>query len=145
MQAGELLKRQHRDIDAGIEAVAHGRGDVEALARSLRVLRRHLYLEEQILFPLLVNSGLTMPVFVMKRDHGQMWPLLERLTTSCDASAALATLQDGCRELLQLLQMHNPKEEAVIYTSADQISADTLVQDLEGAELPDGWRCELAK
>ncbi|TAM09577.1 MAG: hemerythrin domain-containing protein [Nevskiaceae bacterium] len=145
MLAGERLKQQHRDIDVEVEAAARGQGDATRLAAALRILRRHLYLEEHLLFPPLANSGLAMPVFVMKRDHGQMWPLLEKLMAACMVGVAAGALEGDGRDLLQILQMHNPKEEAVIYPAADQLADASLQDALEKAEPPEGWRCEMAR
>ncbi|GAA3982596.1 hypothetical protein GCM10022279_02670 [Comamonas faecalis] len=144
----ELLERQHRDIDAGIQAVAEGGGDLRALGASLDLLRLHLYIEEDILFPPLERSGLTMPVFVMQREHGQMWLLLEQLAAACGAGADPAALKGDCAELLHLLQVHNPKEEQILYTAADRLAAQagdgTLASDIGQAGLPGGWACRMA-
>ena len=144
----QLLAIQHRRIDAGIKGVVDGTGQLPALAESLALLRLHLYVEEGLLFPPLVNSGLGMPVFVMKREHGLMWPLLETLAGACAASAPVASLHDTARELFQLLQMHNPKEEQIVYTAADRLAAgddgEKLVQAIEAARLPDAWACAMA-
>lgn len=142
---GQLLEQQHRDIDTGIQAIAEGGEDLQALARSLDLLRLHLYLEEVILFPPLYDKGLTMPVFVMEREHAEMWPLLQSLTEACQAGAPASKLQDDCIELFQRLQVHNPKEEQVLYMEADKLDAEAaLLHDLTQAELPEGWVCKMA-
>lgn len=144
----QLLANQHRQIDAGIKGIVDGGGDAAALAGSLALLRLHLYVEETILFPPLVKSGLTMPVFVMKREHGQMWPLLESLAAASANGAPAGTLHGDCRQLYQLLQMHNPKEESIVYTALDRLQAqhpdDPFAASVASAQLPDGWRCAMA-
>lgn len=47
------LEREHHEIDAGIAAFTAAPGDWQPLARAIRALRRHIYLEEEFLFPLL--------------------------------------------------------------------------------------------
>lgn len=144
-RASQLLAEQHRQIDAGVKTAADGGSDTTALAASLALLRQHLYIEEALLFPPLAESGLTMPVFVMKREHGQMWPLLETLSVSGTAADAL---QKDARQLFQLLQMHNPKEESIVYTALDRLEAqrgnDSLAQAITAAVMPAGWRCAMA-
>lgn len=144
-RSSQVLAGQHRQIDAGIRAVADGAGEPAALAESLALLRLHLYVEEALLFPPLAESGLTMPVFVMKREHGQMWPLLEALSAT---GAADAARQATARQLFQLLQMHNPKEESIVYTALDRLEAqrgdDSLARAITAAALPDAWRCAMA-
>lgn len=144
----ELMTGQHRRIDHGIHGIVDGSGQLEALAASLALLRLHVYVEEELLFPPLAAAGLTMPVFVMKREHGQMWPLLETLATGCASSAPVESLREPARQLFQLLQMHNPKEEQIVYTAADRLvvgaSDGTLAARLDAVHVPDDWICAMA-
>lgn len=134
---GASLAAQHRAIDAGIKSDA----DDAALQSALALLRAHIHAEETALFPPLVQSGLAMPVFVMKREHGQMWPLIERL-----AAGNAAALQADRESLFRLLQMHNTKEEQIVYGAADKLAARDagLATAVAAARMPDSWRCELA-
>lgn len=145
---GQVLADQHRRIDDGVRAAAEGHGESTALADALALLRAHLYAEEAVLFPLLVEAGLAMPVFVMKREHGQMWPLVESLAAACTGGTPARALAGDCRRLFQLLQMHNPKEETIVYAAADRLAAQpagaSLAADLAAARMPDGWTCEMA-
>lgn len=144
----QLLEDQHRRIDQGIQEVLGGTESLARLSESLALLCLHLYTEEEVLFPPLEASGLTMPVFVMRREHGQMWPLLQDLAAACKSEAPVDALQGDCRELLQLLQIHNPKEEQILYAAADRLAAGpdhgSLAEALEAARLPDGWACAMA-
>lgn len=144
----QLLTAEHRQIDIGIKAVADGGGQVAALAEALALLRRHLYVEEAILFPPLVKTGLTMPVFVMRREHGEMWPALTRLANGCAAGTALDGLRQGALWLFRLLQVHNGKEEDIVYAAADRMvgtgAGAGLVAALQAAQMPAGWVCALA-
>lgn len=142
----QWLEVQHRQIDQGIKGILDGTGTLGQLAESLELLRRHVYLEEAVLFPPLEQTGLTMPVFVMQREHGMMWPLLDALGTACAADGASAdALRQHCDELLHLLQRHNPKEEQILYTAADQLAAaGSLLETLQAARMPVGWTCAMA-
>ena len=140
----QLLANQHRQIDTGIKGIVDGGGDAAALASSLALLRLHLYVEEAILFPPLVKSGLTMPVFVMKREHGQMWPLLTSLSTACAAATPVAELHERARQLFQLLQIHNTKEEQIVYAAADRLDDAALAAAIGHANAPEGWVCATA-
>ena len=143
-----LLAAQHRQIDQGVEGIVDGTGEPPALVAALKLLREHVYAEETALFPPLAKTGLTMPVFVMQREHGQMWPLILRLEAACAAGAAADDLREDARQLLQQLKMHNPKEEQIVYTAADRYastSADTpLVQAMATVRMPEGWACAMA-
>ncbi len=141
----QLLEQQHRDIDSGILGILEGDGDTAALGKALRLLREHIYLEEEVLFPPLEEAGLQMPVFVMKREHGEMWPLIEVLEVALEADPPISTLKGRCRRLMQRLNVHNPKEEEVVYTSADKLpEAAELLAALENARMPEDWTCATA-
>ncbi len=144
----QWLEVQHRQIDQGIEGMLDGSGTPEQLGHSLDLLRLHIYLEEAVLFPPLEQAGLTMPVFVMQREHGQMWPLLQALGAAGASGGTDAAVAESCGTLLQLLQIHNPKEEQILYTAADRIAAEqgdgALLEALTAGRMPAGWACAMA-
>ncbi|QEA11939.1 hemerythrin domain-containing protein [Comamonas flocculans] len=137
--ASALLQQQHEDIDFGVQGAMDGSSDQVELARSLELLRTHLYLEEAVLFPALEGSvGLS--IMVMEREHGLMWPLMESLAQACREGAKLETMQDALDELFGLLQLHNPKEEQILYSVADDHAG--LAEALAAAQVPEGWACK---
>lgn len=118
------------------------------LAAATAALRRHIYLEEEFLFPALSAGGLAAPIFVMLREHAQIWQTLdtlERAIAGGDTSDALQL----CHQLLVQLQHHNMKEERILYPETDQaLSADAavrLTEFLVSGSLPDGWVCVKAR
>lgn len=140
--ASALLQEQHEDIDFGVQGAMDGSSDQVELLRSLDLLRVHLHLEETVLFPALEGSvGLS--IMVMEREHGLMWPLMESLTTACREGADLDAMQDDLEELFQLLQVHNPKEEQILYSVADEHAG--LAEALAAAKLPEGWTCKAVR
>ena len=144
-----VLEDEHRAIDAPIEGFA-GDGatgrDRSALAGAIGALRRHIYLEEELLFPPLRHAGLMGPVLVMLREHAQLWRTLDTLDHLLAAHAPEVALHNACRELRGQLQSHNPKEEQILYPQADVLlSATELARVrafLGSGELPDGWTCQ---
>lgn len=149
---GTALEREHRDIDGGIEEfIAHstdGAGDPAPLVRAMTGLRRHIYLEEEFLFPPLKAAGMMMPIFVMLREHGGLWNAMDALEAQLGAATNDESLVNACRELLALLDAHNSKEEPIIYTQADRIlsaeASDELREFLSDGHTPDGWTCAQA-
>ncbi|MGH3246180.1 MAG: hemerythrin domain-containing protein [Trebonia sp.] len=147
MQTGSLaaaLEHEHREIDEGIEAFTAAPDDRQPLARAIHALRRHIYLEEEILFPLLreAEPGLAASVFVMLREHAQLWAALDSLERDLDANAVGLV---HIRQLSSRLLHHNLKEEKILYPRADDAlpsaAADQLRAFLGSGELPDGWVC----
>lgn len=148
----EALEAEHRVIDEGIEAfaraVADGSADLGSLQQTFGLLRRHIYAEEEFLFPPLREAGLVMPILVMLREHGEMWhqmEALEQMVASGDESEGIAAACDG---LLTLLEQHNLKEEPIIYPQADiTLSPDLsgqIEEFLESGQMPEGWVCQTA-
>ncbi|MFA1550582.1 hemerythrin domain-containing protein [Actinomadura chokoriensis] len=139
------LEREHREIDAGIEAFTAGGRDREPLARAVRALRRHIYLEEEFLFPALHAAGLMAPVLVMLREHGEMWATLDALDGEPEADAAIVL----CRRLTVQLLHHNLKEEKILYPELDRVvpepQGERLRAFLESGEMPAEWVCVRAR
>ncbi|MCC6595065.1 MAG: hemerythrin domain-containing protein [Rhodanobacteraceae bacterium] len=142
------LVDEHRRIDAALAALPGDDHDPAALRTALALLREHIHAEETVLFAPLQQAGLAMPVFVMKREHGLMWPLMIRIDDACGAGASVDALREPCRQLFQLLQIHNHKEEQILYAAADRLAGaaagEQLRQALRAARMPAGWACELA-
>ena len=149
---GAALEREHREIDGGIEAfiegLPEGKDQTEPLLRSVNGLRRHIYLEEEFLFPPLREAGMMVPLFVMLRQHGELWQAMDALGTLLDAHSDSDALEASCRALLELLDQHNSKEEPIIYPQADRVlTADASAElgaFLEAGTMPDGWICAKA-
>ncbi|MHB1433288.1 MAG: hemerythrin domain-containing protein [Streptosporangiaceae bacterium] len=141
------LRREHQEIDAGIAAFTAPESDEEALRRAIGALRRHIFLEEEFLFPLLrqAEPGLSAPVLVMLREHAEIWPLLDEL----DHDPAAGSGSDLVRQLTTRLLHHNLKEERVLYPRADATlsasDADRLRAFLASGDLPAGWVCLRAR
>lgn len=152
---GAALEHEHREIDAGIDAFRAASaesergpdGAVSSLQRAIDALRRHIYLEEELLFPAM-QAELAIPIGVMLREHGEIWRTLDdlqaKLTESNDRTRALST----CEELAEQLDRHNAKEEPIFYTQADEIlgteAAAELKTFLDTSRLPAGWTCRKA-
>lgn len=147
------LEREHRDIDGGIEAfsaaLATGSSQTGPLNRAMEGLRRHIYLEEQFLFPPLREAGMVGPLFVMVREHGQLWNTMQALDAALAENEAGESVAGLCEQLIAQLQAHNSKEEPIVYPQADAVltpdATAHLRAFLHSGELPDGWVCQAAQ
>ncbi|HZY75614.1 MAG TPA: hemerythrin domain-containing protein [Jatrophihabitantaceae bacterium] len=144
------LEREHHEIDAGLDSLTRDGGspDVQGALRAIAALRRHIYLEEEFLFPPLSGGNLVAPLFVMLREHGQLWRTLDELEAALRASTDPAAVRECCSRLAVQLLHHNVKEERVIYPAADESLppdiAARLRELLDTGALPDGWVCAKA-
>jgi regulator of cell morphogenesis and NO signaling len=148
----EAMEREHHQIDGGIEEFVGGLADKKSYAgllSAMNALRRHIYLEEEFLFPPLRESGMMAPIFVMLREHGEMWETMTALDTLLASEPDAGVLRERCDVLLVQLERHNTKEEPIIYSEAEQVLPDPLKDELrsflDSGELPDGWVCQVAR
>lgn len=144
----EALENEHHEIDRGIAAVLADPKQTAALSRALEALRRHIYLEEQFLFPPLYDAGEVPSIVLMVREHGAIWRTMDAIEASLVAGTEAHTA-DLCHVLLGQLERHNAKEEAVIYPEADSVldsqAAARLRSFLESGRVPEGWTCRNAR
>ena len=143
------LQREHREIDEGIEAFtaepASGTRDPAPLTAAIRALRRHIYLEEEFLFPQLRAAGLVGPVVLMLREHAQIWGTLDALELELRSGGGGTELA-LCRRLTVQLVHHNVNEEKLLYPQVDQVLGAPATAQLQAflgsGELPEGWVCQ---
>ncbi|GAB2758398.1 hemerythrin domain-containing protein [Nocardioides pakistanensis] len=146
-----LLENEHHEIDSGIEAflegLARGETRVSALTRAVGALRRHIYLEEEFLFPPLRAAGMLAPVLVMLREHGEIWRTLDAIE-ALDPGREPDRVREHCDELVHLLGAHNAKEEPIIYPQGDSVlseeARDELGELIGNGSMPQGWVCAQA-
>jgi len=124
----ELFTGDHRGCDAQwaeVESAADGGSpeDTEAgWSRFEQALRRHLAIEEEILFPAFEQvTGMTDggPTFVMRAEHAQMRGLLDQMGQALGAGDHDKLLDLG-DTLLLLIAQHNQKEERMLYPMAER-------------------------
>lgn len=143
------LEREHREIDTGLEAFLGDATAVADLATAFTALRRHIYLEEEHLFPPLRAQGLMAPVLVMLKEHGELWTALDEIEGRLADGAQGPELRLALEGVLGLLAQHNAKEEPIVYGAAeralDDEEAARLNQLVETSTLPSGWVCERAR
>jgi len=125
------FKGNHREIDsrwAEVEAAVE-RADGEAVATAWQRfdsgLRRHLAMEEEVLFPAFeAATGMTGggPTFVMRSEHSQMRGVLDQMAAAMEKGDH-GELVDQGDTLLLLIQQHNAKEEGMLYPMAERALA----------------------
>ena len=126
----ELLESDHRRLDAiagDLYAMIED-GELEraegAFADLDEGLRRHIRVEEEVLFPLFDQRTLMIgPSRVMRHEHRAIERMLSdlgRALGKCNQPDAAAALN----ELLHTLEQHNLKEERVLYPHTDRALPD---------------------
>lgn len=144
-----FLETQHRWIDERFErfrqSVLAGQIDAEPFLEAATALHRHIYLEEEILFPEVEARGLVGPTAVMAQEHGEICRFLGGIQDLIRTNAEPPRVGGAFTALLGLLEEHNFKEERVLYPSADQLldpwDRARLLEQLKEAQVPESWRC----
>jgi iron-sulfur cluster repair protein YtfE (RIC family) len=132
----EYLAADHRRIDAVIadigamiednelERADSCFGDLDA------ALRRHIHIEEEILFPIFEAAvGLSGPTSVMRFEHRKIEGWLDELKGALFESSR-PRASTAMAELVQVLEQHNHKEEAVLYPRTDAALSPAERRDL---------------
>jgi hemerythrin-like domain-containing protein len=122
----EFFSQDHRACDAlwaKLEQAVESEDRVLDHWREFdRALRRHLAMEEEVLFPA-VEAATGMhgggPTMVMRSEHTQMRALLDQMGQAAER-ADFGSVIDHGDTLLMLIQQHNLKEEGVLYPLCDQ-------------------------
>jgi iron-sulfur cluster repair protein YtfE (RIC family) len=143
------LQREHEEIDEGIAEYAVSPGSLAPLVRTIRALRRHIYLEEEFLFPMLGRAEPTLmaDLLVMLREHARIWATLDELEREVEEGKGTGLVL--CRQLTVQLLHHNRTEETVLYPVTDEALpaavAERLLAFLDTGEMPQGWVCLRAR
>jgi hemerythrin-like domain-containing protein len=146
------LEGEHHAIDDALADLVALRGGVAQAtdrARSaIAALRRHVYLEDEMLFPPLREAGLLAPVLVMLSEHRELWRTMDDLEQRLDAGEPPARLVELARTLLAQLERHNAKEEPILYSQLDTVLSGeaqaAMSAFLADGRMPTGWRCDWA-
>jgi len=83
-------------------------------------LRRHIAIEEEIVFPAFERRfGARGPTAVMRAEHDQVTRLLDRMRETMKRRDG-PLFADAHGRLLAVLQSHNAKEESMVYPAIDR-------------------------
>ncbi len=88
-----------------------------------QAVRRHLAMEEEVLFPAFEASsgmGQSGPTVVMRLEHQQMRGILDQIGVAIDAGDTEEALDLG-DTLHMVTQQHNVKEEGMLYPMAENV------------------------
>lgn len=140
---GEHMTRHHRHCDDVFDraedraSAADWPGVEHEGGAFLNAMERHIDIEEDLLFPAFEKAtGMTRgPTQVMRSEHEELRKLFAQMRTAIE-SKDCAQYQAVAQALLDLLRLHNSKEEGMLYPMLDQVlhaEASTLLTRLEAA------------
>lgn len=124
MKISEYFEQDHDRLDGLFQTFQQTKHSDYPKAREAFVsfkfgLQRHIIWEEEILFPLFESkTGMTQgPTMVMRMEHRQIGQFLEALHSKVKAGNPESDAEENA--LLQILGLHNMKEENVLYPAID--------------------------
>ena len=130
MHIAEYFESDHQRLDALFQAFQRLKAE-DAPRSQIHLqefsegLRRHIAWEEEILFPLfeqrtgLVSRG---PTLVMRDEHRHIIKHLDAIVSKI-ASGNIDSVYDE-QMMLNILALHNQKEERILYPSIDRAMSD---------------------
>lgn len=132
----EYMSTDHQACDEAFaiaEEAALNNVDAESAFAAFRAeMDRHFRMEEELLFPALLNAGGPGgPVQVMRMEHAQMNDLIAQMSDALNSGNSQE--YGGLSEtLLIVMQQHNLKEEQILYPIMDRILAnEALIEQLK--------------
>ena len=144
----QLFQHAHHRVEGHLidfrEELERGRPKVEFLTRASTDLFQHMFVEEELLFPLL-KERLAAVVASLEEEHGRVFDLMEELVELLRRDADREALQACTARLMGALAAHNAAEDFGIYpdllTFLGPSRAEILLLEVERAEVPRGWMC----
>ncbi|MEF8835922.1 MAG: DUF438 domain-containing protein [Candidatus Thermoplasmatota archaeon] len=116
------------------------REELQHLAEHLVEAEKHHDREEEVIFPRLVEKGITGPVDIMEMDHEEMWPKKKELKSlSEDIKGNKEKIIELIDYLVLNLKDHIFKENNILYPSALEELVDWEKMKKEGDEI--GYCC----
>ncbi len=123
-----------------------GQGKVERglLERVAESIRQHMYVEEELLFPL-AGKQLAEPIADLQEDHGRITDLIGDVRALVGQAAALPRIQTETSRLMNFLAAHSAKEDMGV--SPDLVAllgparTQVLLKEADAAAPAAGWVC----
>lgn len=126
------------------EQLKQGRRETELIARAAEDLRQHMFIEEELLFPMTKEESAA-AVASLEEGHGRICDLMEELQTLLHREADQSAIQTCSTRLMGVLAAHNAVEDLGIYPDLLNLlgmaKAQALLAKAEKAEVPRDWAC----
>ena len=100
------------------------------------MLRRHIFIEETILFPKLPPE-MSGEVEYLEKEHGKFFELLDSILSNKDEDR----IRESFRILLALLNEHNSYEESFVYDFYHDEDAEPLMNSKAPSR---DWKCKFS-
>lgn len=149
MKISEFFEQDHQRVDGVLNgfrrSLEERQPDKGYLGQLVEGLHRHIYWEEDLLFPLVKPLADSEIVDEFCTDHALIWKNLGELEAGLAQGTSAGLLELTLNEMVEVLEAHNIDEERTIYAQADQLcdglAADEFLSKVQGADAPVDWHC----
>ena len=141
----EIFTDQHRKIDAllveFIKSLKENDQENEELAELRKLLRTHIYLEENVLYPVVETGENHNGINGLEVEHAGVFRLLDRIQ-SYIARSDFVRATDRAEGLVRVLAAHNGKEMQTVYSALDalpDIEQAVIIDRIKSLDVPENW------
>ena len=139
------LMEDHREVDSKLDKltkiISNGEIDPELFMQISNSLKRHIYIEEETIFPS-VSEGdkdLRQRIVGLEMEHASIWMLLDRVEKEISARD-IEKAPKYIEEINSILKAHNEQEEEKVYPlmRENEQYPNARIHDYN---IPEGWIC----
>lgn len=139
------LINDHREVDNNLgkltELISKGELDPELFKQISDSLKRHIYIEEEEIFPSLSqdDSDLRQRIQGLEMEHASIWMLLDRVGKEISVRE-IEISPKYIEEIISILKVHNIQEEEKVYPMIGTNGKFSKAQ-IHDYKIPEGWIC----
>ncbi|AAT43408.1 hemerythrin domain-containing protein [Picrophilus oshimae] len=137
MDTESEMKNDHVIVDEMLSKLLESmenNPDVNLYSEIEKGLKRHIYVEEEVMFPRALKLGVE-PARIsgLEMEHASIWMLMDRI----DRNINDAHNKKYINEIISILRAHNKQEEDYVYPA---FGNDDSIK-LEEYTVPENWVC----
>ncbi len=143
-----FLQHAHRRIEGWLiefeEKLDEGLVELPLLESARAELRRHMYVEEKLVFPRAEHKFKEV-VALLLEGHGFIWDAAEKLWSEAHRQQDIGSLKKSTQALARLLAIHSAEEDMGIYPDLLDLlgpaASAELLRSCSVATAPQDWVC----
>lgn len=145
----EIFTDQHRKIDVllaeFIKSLKENDQGNEELAELRKLLRTHIYLEENVLYPVVETGENHNGINGLEVEHAGVFRLVNRIQ-SYIARRDFVRATDRAEGLVRVLAAHNGKEMQTVYSTLDALLESeqaVIIDRIKSLDVPENWESKV--
>jgi hypothetical protein len=142
----EMLKDEHRKVEAKLRElrsrISEGRNALDLLAEVENELKKHIYFEEELLFPSFRDEEERRIAVGLEYEHAAILTLVDRIRKGINESNRAFALKKT-ESTIRLFSHHSKREELTAYRFRidGNATSDLDAENLASDSVPADWKC----